>query len=115
MKKHGSNSEAEKKEYLRRLERKLEELVAVQEATEKEMKNVQNDLGEKSPEWVSPEKALGLFLLVAAAGSFAYALVSDPSITGSAVGVGTGSPSIILSVSVLLLVIFLVFPKQHKE
>ncbi len=112
MKKHDSNSE--KREYIRRLERKLDELIAIQELTEKEIKKAQKSEG-SPPEWVSPEKLVGLFLLIAGAGSFAYALVADPSITGSAVGAGNASPSIILSLAVLLLVIFLVIPRQHND
>lgn len=114
MKKELSDSTIkEKKEYLHRLERRLDDLAIVQEKAEKEAKKVQKELGMSDPEMMGWENAMGLFLLIAASGSFAYALIRDPVITGSAIGsVGVGSPSIIFSLTALLLVIFLVLPKS---
>lgn len=109
---NNSSDIKEKKEYLRRLERRLDDLAVVQERAQKEVKKVQKEIGVNDPEMMGWEPVVGIFLLVAAAGSFSYALIRDPIITGNAVGVSAGSPSVILSLTFLLFVIFLVLPRK---
>lgn len=114
MKKKSDLSSDQKKEYLRRLERRLDDLALVQERAEKEVKKVQKELG-VDDQMVDWEKALGLFLLISATASFAYALVRDPIVSGAAVGVSSvGSPSLLLALTALIFVIYLVFPKKRK-